>query len=208
MILIDSVIGIEPMSDVQGGISPQNNLLPLASRKTTQIHWHVLSLIHLSSLEAQHYLNFREEEKEVQRWKRMPRSWPQCPKGKTDYSSWIWDDQIHPRQAKLTASSAMWLRTKLDQGTHIQLLGKTYRDVWPRALGLQEENVDPFLMLPSQLLFLRMMLLSRHTLQRCDLQKENTFVVLPGSTQLSLLAKFIPSNYLVHVHPQQAHACT
>lgn len=88
MILIDSVIGIEPMSDVQGGISPQNNLLPLASRKTTQIHWHVLSLIHLSSLEAQHYLNFREEEKEVQRWKRMPRSWPQCPKGKTDYSSW------------------------------------------------------------------------------------------------------------------------
>lgn len=69
------ILGVQAMSEVEGRISPKNNMLLLASRKDhTQIHWHVLSLIYLPSLEAQHYLSFPEEEKEVQRWKRMHRS--------------------------------------------------------------------------------------------------------------------------------------
>lgn len=49
-------------ADVQGGRSPPNNMLLLASRKDdTDPLTCSLSLIHLSFLEAQHSLNFPEE---------------------------------------------------------------------------------------------------------------------------------------------------
>lgn len=135
----------------------------------------------------------QKRKKEVQRWKGMHRSQSQCPKEKTECSSWIWNDQTHLRKAKLTGLPSNWRRSK-DQGPLIWLLGKTYRDMQPKAPGVQEE-MDPLLLLPSWLLFLtRTMTLSKPYRAVTSRETHKTRSQCSLQPLANLLAPIIPSD--------------
>lgn len=134
------------------GRTPKNNMLLLASRKhQAQIHWPVLSLILLSSLESQHYLSFPEEEKEAQGWKGCLIHQSQCPKEEAQRvpANVRWANR--PEQATLTAGSAIWLKAGwwgiLYSAARVK--PKEHPTKGPGSAG---KNVD-LLLLPGRFLF-------------------------------------------------------